>query len=412
MSAISEYEQLAPATCDRAGARPRVAMIVGGTLGSASTTGDEPRIDEHRLAEDWNAAVFDMAWLAQRAEQEWFSRCLLWAAQRFGAWSFWLTLRVWYALRDIDVIYATGEDVGVPLAALLRATRRSKPRLVLRLEQWTFGRTRLRRMLYHLLLGYALPRVDLSLCRTRAHLQLLQEAFLVPAARLRLVPETIDNCFFAPEAPPEPGVTNVAPAGRFIVSAGLEMRDYATLIAAVRGLPIQVIIGAGSPWSKMRFDQGARPDLPPNVTVSSYAAAQMRELYRSAALVVVPLHPTLRSCGITVVLEAWAMARPVLATRTVGLSDYIENETTGVLVETKDAAALRAQIMRLLSDPEATARLGRNGYYRVANELNQGQFLTAVSQALAGDSPQATHRIDEHHFPELREEIYATSAVS
>jgi glycosyltransferase involved in cell wall biosynthesis len=60
-----------------------------------------------------------------------------------------------------------------------------------------------------------------------------------------------------------------------------------------------------------------------------------------------------------VVLEAMAARRPVIASRTGGISDVIVDQESGLLVPPGDVSALRAAIQYLLASPDARDRLGR-----------------------------------------------------
>ena len=60
-----------------------------------------------------------------------------------------------------------------------------------------------------------------------------------------------------------------------------------------------------------------------------------------------------------VVIEAQAMARPVIATAHGGAAETVENEATGLLVPPNDTAALACALERILAQPrEARAALG------------------------------------------------------
>ncbi len=62
------------------------------------------------------------------------------------------------------------------------------------------------------------------------------------------------------------------------------------------------------------------------------------------------------------VIEAGAMAKPVVASRLGGPLDLVEEGVTGVLVPPADPAALADALMALLADPGRAARLGEAGY--------------------------------------------------
>jgi glycosyltransferase involved in cell wall biosynthesis len=59
-----------------------------------------------------------------------------------------------------------------------------------------------------------------------------------------------------------------------------------------------------------------------------------------------------------VLLEALGYGLPVVASRTGGIPEYLEEGVTGFLVEPGDPAALAARIEALAADPSAVARLG------------------------------------------------------
>jgi glycosyltransferase involved in cell wall biosynthesis len=117
------------------------------------------------------------------------------------------------------------------------------------------------------------------------------------------------------------------------------------------------VIAAASPWSK-RPDSTQAVGVPTNVTVERLGFTALRELYATAAAVVVPLEQTDFQAGITTILEAMAMAKPVVCTRTRGQTDTIVEGVTGRYVEPGDATALRSAILEVLADHDRSARLG------------------------------------------------------
>jgi glycogen(starch) synthase len=79
-----------------------------------------------------------------------------------------------------------------------------------------------------------------------------------------------------------------------------------------------------------------------------------------------------------VVLEAMAAGACVVATRTGGLAETIEDGETGVLVEVGDVDGLAAAVDELLRDPERRSRLAHAGRLAV-----QGRTWAAVADRLA-----------------------------
>ncbi len=68
-------------------------------------------------------------------------------------------------------------------------------------------------------------------------------------------------------------------------------------------------------------------------------------------------------------LEAMAMGKPVVATRTGGTPEVVVDGVTGVLVPVRDGLALAKAIQRLLDDPVAAGRMGQAGRARVEGEF-------------------------------------------
>jgi glycosyltransferase involved in cell wall biosynthesis len=143
-----------------------------------------------------------------------------------------------------------------------------------------------------------------------------------------------------------------------ICAAGLERRDYQTLMRAVDGLDIDVVIGAASPWSKWP-DSSKNGIAPANVEIRPLGFADLRQLYAESAFVVMPLHDVDFQAGITTILEAMSMGRAVVCTKTAGQTDTITHDKTGVYVPPGDAVALRAAIENLLVNPARANALGQ-----------------------------------------------------
>ena len=108
---------------------------------------------------------------------------------------------------------------------------------------------------------------------------------------------------------------SLAPGGS---PAGREMRDFATLIAALDGTGVRchiagsLVAGMDDRWRAELGDRGERVGLPDGVTFGPLTPVEMRELYARSRFVVLPLHPTDTDHGISCMLEAFAMARPVI----------------------------------------------------------------------------------------------------
>ncbi|MEX2626172.1 MAG: glycosyltransferase family 4 protein, partial [Ilumatobacteraceae bacterium] len=362
----------------RAESAPMVAMLLGGfdppSRSADIAAGRRPTNDVEALSAELGAVVYDFGWLERGTSRS--QRLLARWARRTRQWSAALALATALEVRSADVVYVSGEDVAVVACAVSRLLPGRSPRWIVRVERPLYGRTPVRRWLHRRAMRFAGKAIDLSLCRTNAVGEHLRSHLRIPEARVATYGQEIDIEFFDPATPPL-ARPPCAPSGqRYVLSGGLERRDYDTLFAAVDGLAITLVVAAGSPWSKEVFDTDR--DVPENVVVGSFGPLEMRELYRRAAAVVLSVHPTERACGMNVVGEAFAMARPVVATATVGLSEYIVDGETGLLVRPGDPLVMRAAIRRVLADDRLAIRLGDAGRRDVCDRLALDRFVETV----------------------------------
>jgi glycosyltransferase involved in cell wall biosynthesis len=230
----------------------------------------------------------------------------------------------------------------------------------------------------------AYRRIDRIAVHSRYQLDHARSVLGIPEQRLALVPYQVDTEFWRQTDVPEE---------RLIVSAGVEHRDYPTLLEAVRDLDARVEIGAASHYSRHAFSTTATPR---NVTVGAYDYQSLRELYARAAIVVVPLADVDNQAGVTAILEAMSMGKPVVVTQSLGQTDIVEDrrdrkrgeprprpvslvrllareqglslEPTGFYVPPRDPGALRRALEYLLDHPEERRSLGAAGR-RVAEQL-------------------------------------------
>ncbi len=252
----------------------------------------------------------------------------------------------WRNRRRYDTILTDGEQVGLPYALLCKLTpRRKLPNHVMivhimsvRAKVAMFTLLRLR------------SRIDRLLVYATAQREFAITKLGVDPRAVILTPFMVDTAFFDPTCVESND-------RRMICAAGLEFRDYDTLVEAVRGLDVDVVVAAASPWSK-RADQVSGRPIPENVSVTKLNLFDLRQLYADCRFVVMPLHDSQFQAGITTILEAMAMAKPVVCTRTVGQTDALVDGETGRYVPPADVMAMRQAIVSLLDDTALVARMG------------------------------------------------------
>jgi glycosyltransferase involved in cell wall biosynthesis len=344
---------------------PRIAILltsaVPDDLERSIAAGEGPRRDHLELCRATGAELVRLAAARPRALRRLRPRHPLTAL-----WMAWRGLRL---SRRLDVVVTDSEHVGLPLGILLRLTR-SSCRQVLVVHRVS---TPLKRLLVRAAGGgvgryvFHFAHCDGVLARTG-----------VAAERRALVPYMVDTRFWTPPAAPAPG--------RRLCAAGLERRDYPTLVEAVRGLDVEVEIAAASPWSCSRDGLGST-DLPPNVRLRRCSHRELRDLYAASLATVVPLVENDMQAGITTIAESLAMGRPVVATRTTGQRGTVVDGVTGLEVPPGDAAALRRAIRWLLDHPEDGRRMGEEGRCRMEGSMSMELWVRRMTAVVDGLLP-------------------------
>jgi glycosyltransferase involved in cell wall biosynthesis len=270
---------------------------------------------------------------------------------------------------DYDVIFSNGENVSIPLSILLKRHRR-RPGHVLIGHRISPAKKRPFFRVLH-------PQMDAILLYSSVQRQIGLKEIGIPEAKLHLIPFHADHRFYRPmpasqDAPP-----------RMICSAGLEWRDYPTLIEAVRGMDVQVHLGAASPWSKHRNETQDR-HLPPNVSARRYEYSELRQLYADARFIVVPLYENDFQAGITTILEGMAMGRAVITTKTTGQVDVITAGVNGLYVSPGNVTGWHAAIERLLDVPDEAERLGANARRDIEDRMSLEKWVDRITDVIRG----------------------------
>jgi glycosyl transferase family 1 len=272
---------------------------------------------------------------------------------------------------DYDAILSDGEHVGVPLAVAL-APRRRRPRHVLIGHHLTTARKRL-------IAGLAQAAGTLVLVHSSRQLEILRDRYGFDARALARVDYGVDTAFWSPDED--------RAESRLVVAAGREHRDYATLATALEGLSVQAFAAVGSRFSP------ATPHTPvpaaSQVQTGSADLPGLRDWYRRATLVVVPLLPNDFQAGVTTILEAMASGRPLVVSATEGQRDVIEDGVTGMLVPPADPAALREAVRSLLGDPAHRLRLGRRAREAAVERFDVDRYAAALAGYAAATLPAA-----------------------
>lgn len=159
-----------------------------------------------------------------------------------------------------------------------------------------------------------------------------------------------------------PGDLFVAALGRLVAKKGFAHLLRATAKLAAGGVPIRVAIGGTGDLAAALGAEASALGIADRVRLlGDVPHDQVGGLFRAADVVAVP---SVRDengnvDGLpNVLLEAMAVARPVVSSRIAGVPDVVDPERNGLLVPPADDAALAEALGRLHADPLLRARLG------------------------------------------------------
>lgn len=208
-------------------------------------------------------------------------------------------------------------------------------------------------------------------------------------ARVCVIPNGVEVCSGENGigfAQPQPSKRSLLSVSRLVPRKGHDtvLQALPRVIQHVPDLVYQVV-GAGP--ERYRLEQmTARLGLTEHVVFYGRVADQERDrLLAECEIFVLPCRETptdFEGFGIAYV-EAMRFGKPVVASPSGGVSDVIEDQTTGILVPPDEPAALAEALVDLLENPQKARRLGENARHRVHEkyrwDLIAERYLAAMS---------------------------------
>jgi glycosyltransferase involved in cell wall biosynthesis len=272
---------------------------------------------------------------------------------------------------EYDTVFTNAENVALPLSLLFRSVS-ERPRHVTIAHRPSAKK---KGPFYRALQLH--KQMDVIFVYASRQLAFARDVLGIPESSLRLISFHADHRFFRP-------LDGVAAREEQVCSAGLEWRDYPTLIDALADhTDLCVRLAAASPWSKHDDETRARV-LPPHIDARRYDYHGLRQLYAESSIVVVPLYENDFQAGITTILEAMSMGKPVVVTSTSGQNDVIVHGENGLYVKPGESDGWRLAIAELRGSPALRDKLGRNARKWLEENATLDRWVSEVISALDG----------------------------
>ena len=176
-----------------------------------------------------------------------------------------------------------------------------------------------------------------------------------------------------------PAVTPSFPlqSGRYVSAIGGNGRDYQTLISAARKLP------------EIPFVLVVRPDnlvgleIPANVKpMVNIPFEEAMNIMQHSVCTVLPLSGSTVPCGHVTLVCAMHLAKPVVATESKGISDYVQSGYNAILCKPASPEDMAQAIQRLWKDPAEIARLGENNRRFGAENCTESNMRSDLAEIL------------------------------
>jgi glycosyltransferase involved in cell wall biosynthesis len=286
-----------------------------------------------------------------------------------------------------DVVVSTVDTVGIPLALLTAAGVVRAPfvytsiGLLERVERLRGARAR---RFYRSAIGLAEAVVAYGHAEAEALRRWLAELPAPPP--VSFVPFGVDTTYFQP-AERTPDVD--------VVSVGADpQRDYGLLARVAANLSQRdFLVVADADHAR------ALARAPQNATVTTDAPFEaVRALLLAGRVVALPVRDNLYSGATTTLLQAMALGRPCVVTRTAAIADgygLVDGEACR-LVPPGDDSAFEQALRELLERPHEAAALGARAREHVVRELGWERYVdaleTVIREAVARRAQETANR--------------------
>ena len=202
------------------------------------------------------------------------------------------------------------------------------------------ARKRVLGKLYKLFFSFALskPALTAAVCHSSEELKYYKKTF----------PKSRNKIFFIHYGQgPKTEDTGMSPSENFdyFFSGGTSNRDYSILVSVAAKMKYSFVFACT--WNDIK---GVK--IPRNVMVFHDAYGDKFDvLIRSARAVVLTLENPYISSGQIVLLKSMAMKKPIVATKSAGTLDYVD-DTCAYLIEPHNEEQLQVALTRIIENPQ------------------------------------------------------------
>jgi glycosyltransferase involved in cell wall biosynthesis len=160
--------------------------------------------------------------------------------------------------------------------------------------------------------------------------------------------------------------------GRLVFYKNVEILVKAINIVKNQENKIKLVIVGGGPQLEMIQEMVRNMNLEENITIKGYVTSEekIKIISQSNAM----LFPSKCEGFGLVILESWQQNRPVIASDIPPMSDIIQHEKTGLIVDPNDEKKWAEKIIQLIKNPSISDEMGKKGNKVLHEKYNQEIF--------------------------------------
>jgi glycosyltransferase involved in cell wall biosynthesis len=269
-------------------------------------------------------------------------------------------LKILTLMRRFDLIISVFDGGSVPLLFLRKLFGFKTPIAI-----WDVGLTENWPMRERVL-DFVLPNIDGIMVLSESQKKYIEKRWKTKHPVI-VIGHSIDTTYYS---------SSRYGVGDHIFSIGDDgSRDYDTLIESYYEFDKKLIIK-----TNIKLDNLDNKNI--DILRNKLSFAELRDLYDRSQVVVVPLYESLNVGGVSSVLEASAMGRPIVVSSTFPISDFIVPNVTCLVVPQRDKASMHFAIKRILEDDDLAYKLGHNARNFVEKTSSLPVFSDRLSDAM------------------------------
>ncbi|MEM1295898.1 MAG: glycosyltransferase family 4 protein, partial [Verrucomicrobiota bacterium] len=195
-----------------------------------------------------------------------------------------------------------------------------------------------------------------------------------------------------------PGPLKIVAIGRLIEFKGFQYLLESCALMRDRGIDFDCTIIGEGPWQERLLDQRENLGLADLVTFAGIRTQEevKRQLEESHVFVLPCIVDSKGASDIlpTVIMEAMAAQLPIVSTWLVGVPEMVEDQKTGLLVESANPGELANALGKLAEEPELRKELGEAGCMLAAERFDRTVTTKQLLNLFPSSEPQPSWTAD------------------